>query len=106
MKLKFFIYCPDDEKIISDIIAAATGAGAGVIGNYSHCAFITKGQGNWKPEVGSNPTVGKIGETIRVNEVKIEMECPEEKAKEVSEAIKKVHPYNEVKVDFIRLEDI
>lgn len=106
MKLKFFIFCPDDEQVINNIINAAAEAGAGVIGHYSHNAFIIKGQGNWKPEAGSNPTIGKVGEITRANEVKIEMECPEEKAIAVSEAIKNVHPYEKVKVDFIRLEDV
>ena len=106
MKLKFFVFCPDDEKVISDIINAASSVGAGTIEGYTHCAFIIKGQGNWKSPPGSNPTMGKAGEISRVNEVKIEMECPAEKAKEVSDAIKKVHPYEKVKVDFIRLEDI
>lgn len=106
MKLKFFVFCPDDEKIISDIINAASAVGAGQIEGYTHCAFITKGQGNWKSPVGSNPTIGKAGEITRADEVKIEMECPEEKALAVSEAIKKVHPYEKVKVDFVRLEDI
>lgn len=106
MKLKFFVFCPDEEKVISDIINAASEGGAGVIGNYSHNAFITKGWGNWKSEEGSNPTIGKVGEVTRVNEVKIEMERPAEKAKEVTSSIRKVHPYEEVVIDFVKLEDI
>jgi hypothetical protein len=88
MKLKFFVFCPDDEQVIKDVIHAAAEAGAGKIGNYSHCAFILRGQGNWKSEDGSNPTIGKVGEMTRINEVKIEMECPEEKAKAILVAIK------------------
>lgn len=106
MKLKFFVFCPDDEKIISNIINAASAAGAGQIEGYSHCAFIIKGQGNWRSPAGSNPTIGKAGEITRANEVKIEMECSEEKAIAVSEAIRKVHPYEKLKIDFIRLEDV
>ena len=34
------------------------------------------------------------------------MGCPAEKAKDVTAAILKVHPYEEVKVDFVKLEDI
>lgn len=105
MKLKFFVFCPDDEKVINEVINAASEAGAGQIEGYTHCAFIIKGQGNWKSPIGSNPTIGKAGEMTRASEVKIEMECPAEKAKAVSEAIKKVHPYEKVEVDFVRLED-
>lgn len=106
MKLKLFVFCPYEEKIISNIINAASEAGAGQIEGYTHCAFIIKGQGNWKSPAGSNPAIGKAGEITRTDEVKIGMECPEEKAIAVSEAIRKVHPYEKVKVDFIRLEDI
>lgn len=88
------------------MLEAASKAGAGNIGNYTNCAFITKGQGNWKSPLGSRLTIGKAGEVSRVNEVKIEMECPAEKAKDVSAAILKVHTYEEVKVDFVKLENI
>lgn len=104
MKLKFFVFAPDEEAVINKIIDAAAQAGAGKLGNYSHCAFIVKGQGNWKSLEGANPTIGEVGEMSRANEVKIEMECEEEDAEKVAEAIKKVHPYEEVVIDFIRLE--
>lgn len=55
MKLKFYVYCPDDEKVITAIIDAAAKEGAGVYGNYSQVAFITKGRGNWKSEKGAKP---------------------------------------------------
>ncbi len=105
MRYKLYVFCPDNEKTINDVISAAARAGAGIIGNYTHCAFIQKGKGNWKSGEGSNPTIGKVGEMTRANEVKIEIECPTEKAKAVEKAIKNVHPYEEVVVDFVRLEE-
>jgi hypothetical protein len=106
MKYKLFVFAPQDEKAISKIIEAASEAGAGIIGNYSQCAFITKGEGHWKSEPGSNPTIGKVGEVTRIKEVKIEMECPAEKAKEVKRAIQQAHPYEEAEVDFVELVEI
>lgn len=106
MKYKFFVFAPDDQEIIDKIIHAASEAGAGNVGNYSHCAFIQRGQGNWFSEEGSNPTIGKVGEMSRVDEVKIEMECPQELAVNVKKAIQKVHPYDEVEVDFVQLVEI
>ena len=106
MYYKFYVFCPDDEIVIADVINAATKAGAGIIGNYTHCAFIQKGRGNWKAGKGSNPAIGKVGKMTRIDEVKIEMECPAEKAKAVEKAIKEVHPYEEVVIDFVRLEEI
>lgn len=103
--LKIFIFAPDAEKLIGELIQTASQAGAGKIGNYSECAFITKGIGHWKSEIGSNPTDGKVGETSMEPQVKIEMVCPEDKAKEVEEAVRKVHPYEEPEINFIKLSD-
>lgn len=83
MNFKLFIFAPDNNKIISRIIESASRAGAGVIGNYSQCAFITKGFGNWRSEKSSNPTIGEVGIISREPEVRIEMICPADKAKEI-----------------------
>jgi hypothetical protein len=101
---KFFVFAPRDEKIIFEIIDAAAKAGAGAVGKYTHCAFITEGHGTWYPLPGAEPTVGKIGELSKEEEVKIEMECPKEKMQDVSEAIRKVHPYDKITIDAISIE--
>lgn len=75
-------------KVIGD-------SGAGVIGNYSHCSFSSKGIGRFIPRKGANPTIGEVGELEKVEEERIETVCPKEKAKEVIKAIRKVHPYEE-----------
>lgn len=104
--LKLYVFCPNSEEIINKIIEAATMEGAGMIGNYSHCAFYTVGMGNWKPLEGAHPTVGKVGEISHEPEVRIEMLCPEDKAKTVEVAIKSVHPYETAVVDFVKLVEI
>jgi len=101
---KFFVFCPRDNKIISQIIDAAAQAGAGVVGNYTHCAFITEGTGTWFPQPGSAPTIGKIGELSKEEEVKIEMECPKEKMQTVFEAVRKAHPYDKISIDTVLIE--
>ena len=106
MKLKFFVFCPNDKEIINKVIVAATSAGAGKIGNYSECAFITQGRGHWKSEDGANPHIGKVGEVSEIDEVKIEMECMDDQASGVVEAIKRVHPYESVVIDFVEIKEI
>ncbi|MBI2617542.1 hypothetical protein HYW55_05375 [Candidatus Gottesmanbacteria bacterium] len=100
---KFFIYAPRDEKIIQSIIDAAAREGAGIVGNYTHCAFITEGYGTWYPLPGAKPTIGTVGELSKVDEVKIEMECPKEKIEDVVAAIKKIHPYDKITVDCVEI---
>ncbi len=104
--LKLFVFVPDKEELIEKIMTAATNAGAGVIGNYTGCGFVTKGMGNWKSEEGSNPTIGKVGLYSHEPEVRIEMICPEDCAASVRTAILEVHPYEEPEIDFIKLIDV
>lgn len=106
MSYKLYVFCPDNDETIGKVIESASNAGAGIIGNYSQCAFITQGFGNWKSEEGSNPTVGEVGKVSREPEVRIEMICPDEKAVVVRDAIKNAHPYEEPEIDFVKLEEI
>jgi hypothetical protein len=104
--LKLFVFSPDNDEVVSLIINAATSKGAGVIGNYSACAFISKGMGNWKSEEGAHPTIGEVGKMSREPEVRIEMLCPNEHASAVRQAIKLVHPYEEPEIDFLELAKV
>ena len=99
--LKIFVFVPKDQT--ESLISAMGNAGAGIVGNYSHCAFITSGKGNWKSEEGSHPTIGKVGEMTQIEENKVEMLCEESKLYAVLEAIHKAHPYEEPEIDVIKL---
>ncbi len=101
--LKIFVIAP--KEYTDQIIDAMANAGAGIIGNYSHNAFITEGLGNWKSEEGANPAIGEVGKMSREPEAKIEMVCPEEKLNEVLTAIRRIHPYEEPAIDIIKLYD-
>lgn len=88
----------------TDTVRQAMGdAGAGIIGNYSHCTFSSKGRGRYMPREGANPAIGEVGKFEEVEEERIETVCPKSRAKEIIEAIKKVHPYEEVAFDIYPL---
>ena len=70
-------------------------AGAGRLGNYTHCSFSVKGTGRFKPEKGAKPAIGKIGKLGEVPEERITMRCERRLLKKVISAIKEVHPYEE-----------
>ena len=70
-------------------------AGAGKVGNYSHCSFSVKGIGRYKPEKGATPAIGKVGKLEEVTEERITMQCERRLLKKVISAIKEVHPYEE-----------
>lgn len=98
---KIFVTTPESHTDI--LIKAMSSAGAGIVGNYTHCAFITKGYGNYLPENGANPYKGEVGEMSREPEYKVEMICPKEKLSGVISAIKKVHPYDTPTIDVLEI---
>lgn len=102
--VKIVVFVPETH---TDVVREAMGkAGAGVIGNYTYCTFSSKGIGRFKPELGSNPYIGKVGKLEEVTEERIETVCQREKLQAVIKAIKEVHPYDEVALDIYPLENI
>jgi hypothetical protein len=91
----------------TDMVREAMGkAGAGRIGNYTHCSFSSRGVGRFRPEDGAHPAIGEVGNLEEVEEERIEVVCTRELLLKVIDAIKTVHPYEEVALDVYPLEDI
>jgi dinuclear metal center YbgI/SA1388 family protein len=77
--------------------------GAGVIGDYSHCAFSQKGEGTFVAHDSSTPFIGKKSSENLVDETRIEMVIPRQLiSKAVNELIKS-HPYEEPAFDIYPL---
>jgi len=88
----------------ADRVREAMGeAGAGKLGNYSTCSFSSRGVGRFRPEVGARPAIGEVGKLEEVEEERIETICSQEILSRVVEAIKAVHPYEEVALDVFPL---
>lgn len=83
---------PDAADIVLDAIAQA---GGGQVGNYTHCAFTTSGDGRFKANDDATPHVGQAGDINREPEIRIETFCPRSDAKAVVDAIRTAHPYEE-----------
>lgn len=81
-------------------------AGAGKIGEYSYCSFSVTGYGRFKPSLQADPTIGEPGKLETVKEEYIMIECTRKVAKQVVEALKKAHPYEEVIVDIVPLLEV
>jgi hypothetical protein len=102
--VKIVVFVPESH---ADAVRKAVGdAGAGKIGNYSHCSFSSKGQGRFLPLPGTNPTIGQVGKPETVEEERIEFVCERSLLKKVIEAMKKTHPYEEVAFDVYPLENL
>ncbi len=101
-RYKIVIYVPESH---AEILRTAIGdAGAGKIGNYTHCSFTLKGTGRFKPVEGANPTIGEVGKMEEVEENRIETICTGDKLEGVLAAIKSVHPYEEAATDIYPIE--
>ena len=94
---KIAVYVP--EAAADRVRAASAEAGAGRIGNYSHCSFTTAGTGTFLPRSGAKPTVGSVGKLEQVRELRIEMIVPQRELQGVIAAILEAHPYEEVAYD-------
>ena len=77
------------------VLAAIGDAGAGRIGNYSHCSFVTAGTGRFTPQEGANPFVGSLGRPTEVAEDRIECVVDAALLAAVVVALRDAHPYEE-----------
>ncbi len=80
-------------------------AGAGNIGNYSHCSFTLEGTGSYKAGENSNPTIGEIGKTHFEKETMVSVTYLRFSEDNILNALKKYHPYEEVAYEIYSLEN-
>lgn len=78
-------------------------AGAGVVGNYTHCSFSFTGTGRFTPVAGAHPAIGTVGKAEVVTEENIEVVCDRKDAKRILAALKTVLPYEEPAIEIYQL---
>jgi dinuclear metal center YbgI/SA1388 family protein len=100
---KLIVFVPAD--FLQKVAEAVFKAGAGWIGNYSHCSFRSSGQGTFLPLEGAKPAIGKKGRLEKVSEIRFESIIPAEKVTDVVKAMRNVHPYEMPAFDIIKLYD-
>jgi len=102
-KYKLVVYVPQDH--LEKVRLAICNAGAGKIGKYDQCAFMSSGIGTYRPLEGAKPFKGEVGKIERAGEARLEVTIEKDKLKAVIEAMKKAHPYEEIAYDVYKLED-
>ncbi|KAF3940500.1 hypothetical protein ABW19_dt0206614 [Dactylella cylindrospora] len=103
-KLVFFAPVASLARIKEAIFAT----GAGTLGNglYTRCSFQTIGTGQFRPEIGSSPTIGKPGVTEVVEEIRCEIMCKGKKtAVAAVRALLHTHPYQAPAYEVYRTEN-
>ncbi len=102
-KVKIFVTVPPAN--VQSVREAICHAGAGIIGNYTHCTTATNVTGTFKPNSHAHPYLGEKDQLTFVPEVKIEAICHIDQAKFVISKIREAHPYEEPAIDIVPLID-
>ena len=98
-KLAVFVPTPH----LNQLRIALGDAGAGRLGNYSHCSYSSRGRGSFLPIEGASPWIGDVGKLEEVDESRLETIVEGYKLSNVLSAMIAAHPYEEVAYDLIPL---
>ncbi len=101
---KVAVYVPPDD--VSAVASAAFGAGAGRIGNYTHCSFRSVGTGSFWGQEGARPAIGQAGRLEEVEELRLEVIAPRDRLAGVLSAIRAAHSYETPAIDVYPLEGL
>ncbi|MDQ3387357.1 MAG: Nif3-like dinuclear metal center hexameric protein [Actinomycetota bacterium] len=99
---KLVIFVPPTN--VDDVADALDEAGAGVIGEYTHCTFRSPGTGTFLGGADSTPYLGEQGRLEKVEEIKLETIVPSHLIQEAVAAAVKAHPYEEAALDVYPIE--
>lgn len=79
-------------------------AGAGQVGDYSQCCWVTEGIGQFKPAASATPFIGRQGELSRESEMKVELVFSRSLKSAVVAALIQSHPYETPAYQLIAFE--
>ena len=98
---KWVIFVPaENAEVLREALFAA---GAGRIGDYSHCSWGVTGTGQFLPGTGASPAIGTVGAVQRVQEDRLEVIAPASLRARVLAAMRAAHPYEEPAFDVFSL---
>ena len=94
---KIVVFVPEEDA--DGMADALSGAGAGRIGDYTHCTFRSPGTGTFFGGEQTDPYAGEKGRLERVPELRLETVIPAHLVREAVAAIQSAHPYEEPAFD-------
>ena len=99
---KLVIFVPQEN--VDAVAGALAEAGAGVIGEYTHCTFRTSGMGTFLGGEATDPYLGKRGRLEKVEEIRLETVVPAHASDRAVAAAIAAHPYEETALDLYPVE--
>lgn len=100
---KLVTYVPQSSREI--VLEKLFEAGAGELGNYSHCSFSNAGEGTFLPGMEANPTLGVVGQLSREAEYQIHLTFTADREAEIIRALHQNHPYEEIAYEISTLNN-
>lgn len=101
---KWVIYVPRDDA--EAVRAAVFAAGAGRIGDYTHCSWSVTGTGQFLPMDGAAPTIGAVGTVEHVTEDRVEVIAAARDRGRVLAALRAAHPFEEPAFDVFAMQPV
>ncbi len=101
---KLVVFVP--HNAVQQLIDALASAGAGRLGDYDRCAWMTSGTGTFRPLAGARPVIGDVGQIAQVAEARVEMIVPRGRRHVVVEALRAAHPYEEPAFDVLQMAPV
>ncbi len=100
----WIVYVPRDA---ADAVAAAMhDAGAGAVGAYDRCQFVSDGTGSFRPGPDADPAIGTPGDVEHVAERRVEVVAARRLRTAVLAAMRSAHPYEEVAYTVSEIADV
>lgn len=88
---------------LDEVTAVLFEAGAGAIGRYAECRFVSTGTGSFRPLAGASPAKGQVGRLEQATEQRLEMVLHRRLRQSVVAALHRAHPYETPAYDLLEL---
>jgi dinuclear metal center YbgI/SA1388 family protein len=96
-RCKLVVFVP--EESLAAVSDALFKAGAGRIGRYRECSYMSPGTGTFFGDESTSPAVGRRGTRENVAEYRLEVICPKAQLGAALAALQRSHPYEEPAYD-------
>ncbi|MCC6487386.1 MAG: Nif3-like dinuclear metal center hexameric protein [Candidatus Hydrogenedentes bacterium] len=104
MQVKLVTFVP--ESHLPAVRDAVCDAGAGIIGDYTHCTFSAAGTGTFLPGEKASPFSGKKHQVNEEPERRFEVLVPSGRLSDALRALLQAHPYEEPAYDVVPLQGV
>ncbi len=99
---KLVVFVPKEH--VEAVADAMFEAGAGHIGDYSHCSYRLAGRGTFLGGASTKPAIGKRGRLEQIDEIRLETVVPTKRLPQVVSAMTGANPYDEPAFDIYPLK--